>query len=436
MKQHLRIIVGILAVAGLFAGCQPLQAPPATPTSSEPVTIKLRSYVVNNQTFGLGEKVLIEQFQKSHPGITVDRQQITTISSFPHLRGDAPAELVTEAPDSYMLKSVERNELVDLTELWQKTGLLEGLPKPMQTFGAVNGKQYYIPYAYTWLAIYYNKAVFAQYQLTPPSTWDEFLAICETLKQKGEIPLVIPGNNWFPDSGWIDYLSLRMYGAEFHRKLLNGEIAYSDERVHTVFEKWQGLLLNGYVHPQSARMSVLTSLGTLVREDEGLLERQKAVMMLADSAQVMEFPKKFQAELDFFVFPTIDPSIPRAEVANVFNYLLPSNAAHREEAIRFAESIVSLESQQAMVEAGFTVVPVHAGIDSSQLAPEVQKGKAILDQAKELTVFYFLHPEAMYNKATFATTSFLNNPNELDKYINRLEEARQLSLKNGDFVNQ
>jgi raffinose/stachyose/melibiose transport system substrate-binding protein len=37
--------------------------------------------------------------------------------------------------------------------------------------------------------VFYNKADFAKYHLTPPTTWNQFIALCQTLKSKGVTPL-------------------------------------------------------------------------------------------------------------------------------------------------------------------------------------------------------------------------------------------------------
>lgn len=418
----------------------PSPTPLPSPTPNEPVTIKLMSWFPGLPV-GKGEEALIEQFTQSHAGLTIDRGQMTTWEPYPYIRGessagDTPADLVTNAPDIFMLKSVERDELVDMSELWQQTGLVESLPAAMQTFAAVNGKQYYMPYGLSWAAVYYNKAVFEQYGLTPPTTWDEFLAICETLKQKDEIALAIPGQHWFPDSLWFDYLDIRINGAEFHRQLQNGEIPFTDERVRTVLETWQKLFLDGFVHPKSANMGSPQALGSLVRSNDFALEPQKAAMMLARSDQLLGLPQKYHSELGFFAFPIIDPSVPRGEVIHILSYLLPKKAEYSEAALGYAESIVSLESQQALVEAGIGLILVHPGIDLTALESDMQQGRALLDQAEDFSVVFFLMPESMYYSANSAVNSFIQNPEKLDELIKRLEEARQQALKNGDFVHQ
>lgn len=57
----------------------------------------------------------------------------------------------------------------------------------------------------------------------PPTTWDDFIKLCNTLKKKGINPLTngIGSTPWMA-SGWFDYLNLRINGAPYHRELLAG----------------------------------------------------------------------------------------------------------------------------------------------------------------------------------------------------------------------
>ena len=54
---------------------------------------------------------------------------------------------------------------------------------------APDGRMFAVPFAAVSHAVYYNKGVFAKENLQVPQTWDEFIAVCETLKSAGYTPL-------------------------------------------------------------------------------------------------------------------------------------------------------------------------------------------------------------------------------------------------------
>ncbi len=67
------------------------------------------------------------------------------------------------------------------------------------------GKQYTVPTGLSYYSgVYYNKTIFQQYGLQIPTTWSEFMTLCQTLKSKGVVPLGISGK----DSSGINMLGV------------------------------------------------------------------------------------------------------------------------------------------------------------------------------------------------------------------------------------
>src|SRR5205823_4906558 len=56
---------------------------------------------------------------------------------------------------------------------------------------AYRGKYYGVPFAIQTVALFYNKAIFSRYHLSPPHTWEDFLRTCATLKKNGVTPLYV-----------------------------------------------------------------------------------------------------------------------------------------------------------------------------------------------------------------------------------------------------
>ena len=137
-------------------------------------------------------------------------------------------------------------QLADLSELWEEAELTDKVPQNVRSLIELDGKPFMTPLAVNWSAIYYNKAVFAQAGLQPPTTWDEFVEVCEQLILNGEIPLVITGTRSYSFMLWFDMLNLRINGAQFHRDLLDGKERFDDPRVRPVLEHWKLLFERNY----------------------------------------------------------------------------------------------------------------------------------------------------------------------------------------------
>jgi raffinose/stachyose/melibiose transport system substrate-binding protein len=62
---------------------------------------------------------------------------------------------------------------------------------------ADDGNVYLFPESLNCEFFMYRKDIFEQYGLEVPTTWDEFLQVCSTLKENEEIPLIVAGKeNW------------------------------------------------------------------------------------------------------------------------------------------------------------------------------------------------------------------------------------------------
>lgn len=77
---------------------------------------------------------------------------------------------------------------------------------------------------------FYNKKIFEEVGVEVPTTWDEFLTVCETIKAAGIDPL-----SFGIKDSWIvaEYLSGTLLpaaagGNEWHAKLMNKEVDYTD----------------------------------------------------------------------------------------------------------------------------------------------------------------------------------------------------------------
>lgn len=76
---------------------------------------------------------------------------------------------------SYDLYSfAEQGLIADLREIWAETELLDTLFPGLRSLDEWNGGLYWIPFSYSWSAIYYNKQILDEFGLESPSTWEDF----------------------------------------------------------------------------------------------------------------------------------------------------------------------------------------------------------------------------------------------------------------------
>ncbi|MDR2750237.1 MAG: ABC transporter substrate-binding protein, partial [Clostridiales bacterium] len=104
-----------------------------------------------------------------------------------------------------------------------------------KTTTAFDGKVYTAPFAgENTNGILYNKKYFTEKGLSIPGTWDEFLALCKTIKDLGDMsPLVIGGQDIWHMGFWFHKLyadDVLSSDPDFIKHCYEGTAKFSDER--------------------------------------------------------------------------------------------------------------------------------------------------------------------------------------------------------------
>lgn len=89
--------------------------------------------------------------------------------------------------------------LLDLTPYMEDdTEWRDGFLPSFLSSGVYEDKNYAVPYRSSVLYMLYNKQTFADNNIEVPTTWDEFIAACETLKKKGIDPIAFGNSDqWY-----------------------------------------------------------------------------------------------------------------------------------------------------------------------------------------------------------------------------------------------
>ncbi len=405
-----------------------------TAQSVQPAELLWMTLDVNSQV----EQTLANNYQEEHTEITFNRQPLAWGGDF--ISDSSPPDMLMSFVNRQYAQASRQGELSDLSEVWTNATLDENLLPNVQKLirDEENGNPLMVPIAFAWSGIYYNKAIFAQYNLQPPQNWNEFIQVCATLQANGETPLAIPGLRSYAHTLWFDYLNLRINGAAYHRSLLAGQERYDDPRIISLLETWRSLIDQGFVVERPELMDDLAAINALVRGDNGAFTGEEAVMVLMDSYIVSRTPPEFRHEFDFFRFPVIDPSVPLAEPVDVIGYVIPANAPHRVQAQDFL-SYLGLPEAQALIarEAGNingVYAPVRADLEAGAVTAEMDKAMRMIQETDEVVPFASQWmPSAMWEEFNPAAQRLLRDEYNFQGFMDTLETARQSAIEQGVF---
>jgi multiple sugar transport system substrate-binding protein len=307
-----------------------------------------------------------------------------------------------------------RGQIEPIEGLWKQEKFDDFYSKTKKSV-TINDKQYGIPISYYPWGFFYKKSLFRKFDLTPPKSWQEFLHICEILKEANIAPMVMATKTPFPAASWFSYLNLRLHGLKFHTQLTAGNIPFTDGRVRTTLEHMRGLIEKGYFLKGHEKLSFLNALPFLYRNRGG--------MYLIGSMVLAKIPKNQKPDIGFFRFPQMDASIPLYEEAPLNILFIPSQSKHKSAAKKvlsfFAQPDISDQLNQA---SGY--------LSPNALSQEIDD-ELLLAASRHLKssagFSYFFNrnsPPETGRAGTQLLGRFFSDPGDIDHYIQEFEKLR------------
>lgn len=246
--------------------------------------------------------VLPDLVAKEFPNINLEVEKIPDDQYYTSLKTKLASG---ECPDIILVQPMYAgsNAVITLAE----AGYLEPLtdmeaiaknPVGAKSF-TYDGEVYGIPSGVTILGTYYNKDIFAEYNLEVPTTWSEFLDVCETLKANDVQPIVMGDKDMYVmQFGLYQLACNEVYAndADFDESLRTGETSFTDDDTwDTVLEMYTELYDNGYISENSL------GLGATQANQEFI--DGKAAMVFDGSFDLATVTQKGAADFERGYFP-------------------------------------------------------------------------------------------------------------------------------------
>ncbi len=158
----------------------------------------------------------------------------------------------SDAPDlltwwsGYRLEGLyESGALLDMTDVWDAAIAAGDVPESLAAGFTFDDTQVGIPQNAAYWVTFYNKKVFDEQGISVPTTWDEFLGACDTLKGAGVTPLFATVDGRWPAFIWFQEFLIRN-DPDFYVELCEGRASYTDDVAVKAIEDWKVLFDNEY----------------------------------------------------------------------------------------------------------------------------------------------------------------------------------------------
>ncbi|WOF22378.1 extracellular solute-binding protein [Microbacterium betulae] len=220
---RLAISAGVLIAGVVIAGCAP------SSSGDDEITLTIWSWQASSTPKW---DAVFDVYEESHPGVTIE------------FEGYQPTEynqiLATglegsDGPDIAMLRAyggaqsaIQAEQIVPIDDVVD--GLDQFDPTVLRAAqGIEGGATYGVPFAYQTMQMFYNKTLFDDLGLEEPTTWDEFIALQDTLVEEGVTPMALGAREDWVLPMFADIVgSARYGGADFEERVLSGETDFTD----------------------------------------------------------------------------------------------------------------------------------------------------------------------------------------------------------------
>ena len=350
------LVVVTAACSMLLGGCDRGQEKSAASVPRTAVT--LLHYFSGSLSGGINE--LANEFNSKNPqyelkAVSLDHEAFKT-SIYDTLKSGNPPDLYSYWAGARTASIVDQLEPLD--DIWQQAELDKSFPAAItKAASEYGGKKYLIPITQHYVAFFYNKKVFAANAIKPPTTWDDLLSACATLKTAGVTPISLGARDRWPAQFWFDLILLRTAPIEFRHALMTGSVRFDDPRVLKAFARWKTLIDAGCFNRTPHPNDLAWDTGA-----NEMVFRGEAAMTLMGTWTIGQFENaehKWRAgqDFDFFPFPVIDRDIPLAALGVVDGLVMPKRSANPAGAKAALQHMAQIDSQKAFSRGSGALAP-------------------------------------------------------------------------------
>jgi multiple sugar transport system substrate-binding protein len=303
------------------------------------------------------------------------------------VRGALPTESAFPLFDwwfAYRMKDlVDAGLLADVTDIWQRHIDAGEYPASLMNSFGFDGRAYALPKLINYWIVFYNQRVFDEYGLEVPTTWDELIAVAETLKSGGVTPFGqdVVGCRWCSFI-WFEELLVRTDPA-LYQSLMTGETAYNDPQVVAVMEQWRAMIDAGYFS-QPGEIDFDTSADSFANGDF-------AMLLMGDwwTANIERAGLTAGDDYGVFVMPGITEAGSRSLIIEGRPVLIAEHSPQRDAALEFADYFMGVEGQTIWATTGQVNSPNLLVAEETRPAHLVDLANAVADGDYDLYTRYW-----------------------------------------------
>jgi glucose/mannose transport system substrate-binding protein len=197
-----------------------------------------------------GLNAMAEIYKQKYPGVEFINATVAGGAGSNAKAVLASRMLGGDPPDSFQVHMgreldtwVIADKVEPLDELFTQEGFDKVFPQGVLDIISSDGHYWSVPVnIHRANVLWYNTKVFADNNLTPPTTFDEFFAACDTLEAAGLTCLALGDNGIWASVHLFETVLIGTLGAESYIGLWNGTTAWTDPKVGEALTTFQRMI--------------------------------------------------------------------------------------------------------------------------------------------------------------------------------------------------
>lgn len=375
---------------------------PIEDSQTEKITLTFRHFWIkehDRQILNIIEDV-VDSFQKSHPNIKVNFEGMDQTV---HREQKLKSEMVTGTPpDMFVLFGgaeiepyIRSNRLMDLTEFTRKNGLEDQFQDlHLWTY---NQRIYGLPLEGNAEPLYYNKEIFKELGLEPPTTINQLNRAVRVLGASKFVPFALGNEERWPAAIFAHYLMDRYAGPELINKLAQGDETanFNNPQYKHAFEQFESWIKQNAFSIPANDLSTEEAIDLFTSGRAGMYLNGNWDINLFHSAKA---PDNFQNQVGVIPFPSLLPSEEKSIAGGyTIGIGLSSNLDENkwEAAQELLKALYTEDVQRRIVYEALRIPAMKISYDSDKTGPVFTQVIQLMEQSQSSFVPYdnVLSPE-------------------------------------------
>ena len=372
-KKIVSVLLVCSMICGLVAGCASGSDSSGENDAGEDDTITVMCVGTAADEYVAGYEKIAEDFSAENEyGVKVkidfyeNEQYKTKLTTL--MASNALPDIFFTWELSYLEPFVRGGKTADLT------AYLEEDPEWKDSFAdgtldlvSYDDKIYAIPTQKSLCVMFYNKQIFEDNNLEVPATYEDFLEVCDTLKDNGITPMALCGSDaWIP-AQFVQQIAAGMAGEGMFEAICDGSEKWNNEVNVKAAEEVKKMAENEYFNEGY--------IGTSPEEAREIFTGGRSAMWFMGAWEVGNLMVSDISEsIGLFSMPAVDPQYDNISVGSIdTSFAISENCKNKDAAAAFLKYWTTAENEGDLLYNYGRIPANNFEIDESKLS-ELQAG--------------------------------------------------------------